>query len=482
MQNRRNFCCSQLTKFHNPNSMKSILRLLPLLVLVATATADDSKPPNIVLILSDDQGYTDYGFMGHEKIETPNLDKLARESALFRRGYVPTALCRPSLMTLISGLYSHQNKTTGNDPANTPANKSHAEIAGKDARELLISHIDQTGALPQWLASKGYVSHQSGKWWEGSYQRGGFTEGMTKGFPNKGGRHGDAGLKIGRDGIEPVTGFIDRSVAAEKPFFVWYAPFMPHTPHTPPARLLEKYIEKGVQERIAKYYAMCEWFDETCGALLDHIDESGISDNTLVVYVADNGWIQTEKGNYAPRSKRSPNEFGTRTPIMFRWTGRIRPADRPELCSTIDFVPTVLAAAGAKGPHDFPGLNLLPQLESGEKIERDTLFGESFAHDIADIENPQASLLYRWVIRGHQKLLLTYDGAPGKMKYPPQGGAPQLFDLKDDPSENVNLAVKNPNQVKELRALLDDWYAPTQRQVDTFVPAPPKLDRKLPRR
>ena len=287
------------------------------------ANAETQSPPNIVLILSDDQGYTDYGFMGHPEIETPHLDKLAKESALFRRGYVPTALCRPSLMTLITGLYSHQNKTTGNDPANTPANKAHADEAGKDARELLISHIDRTGALPQWLAKKGYVSHQSGKWWEGSPQRAGFTEGMTKGFPNRGGRHGDAGLKIGREGIKPVTEFIDRSVADKKPFFVWYAPFMPHTPHTPPARLFEKYKAKGVHERIAKYYAMCEWFDETCGALMNHIDDAGIKENTLVLYVCDNGWVQTEKGSYAPRSKRSPNELGTRTPLMFRWPGTI---------------------------------------------------------------------------------------------------------------------------------------------------------------
>jgi arylsulfatase A-like enzyme len=444
-------------------NMKIIPSLLLFLLMVATAAAD-SKPPNIVLILSDDQGYTDYGFMGHPEIETPSLDKLARESSLFRRGYVPTALCRPSLMTLITGLYSHQNRTSGNNPANTPANKAHAEKAGKDIREVLISHIDQTAALPQWLAKQGYVSHQSGKWWEGSYERAGFTEGMTKGFPNEGGRHGDAGLKIGRDGMKPVFEFIDRSVADEKPFFVWYAPFLPHTPHTPPARLFKKYQAKGLPERIAKYYAMCEWFDETCGALVKHIDDAGIAEDTLVVYVTDNGWIQTENAGYGPRSKRSPYEAGTRTPIMFRWPGTIPAADRPELCSSIDFVPTVLAAAGAAAPHEFPGLNLLPQLKTGKALERDTLFGESFAHDIADIENPQASLLFRWVIRGHDKLLLTYDGAAGKMKYPPEGGASQLYDLKSDPDEKVNLASKKPDLVKELSSLLTDWYEPTERQ------------------
>jgi len=96
------------------------------LTLIASSAAADSRPPNIVLILSDDQSYTDYGFMGHPTIETPNLDQLAKQSVVFRRAYVPTALCRPALMTLATGLYSHQNKTTGNDPARTAANAKHA--------------------------------------------------------------------------------------------------------------------------------------------------------------------------------------------------------------------------------------------------------------------------------------------------------------------------------------------------------------------
>jgi uncharacterized sulfatase len=451
------------------------------LVLATSLTAAAQNQPNVVLILSDDQSYTDYSFMGHPAIKTPHLDKLASQSALFRRGYVPTALCRPALMTLATGLYSHQNKITGNNPANTPANKAHADKTGKDPRALMIENIDETGALPMWLAEAGYVSHQSGKWWEGSHQRGGFTAGMTKGYPNPGGRHGDAGLKIGREGMAPVFDFIDGAVKDKKPFFVWYAPFLPHTPHNPPQRLLEKYQADGRSEPVAKYYAMCEWFDETCGALMKHLDDKGIAENTLVVYVTDNGWIQSDKGGYAARSKRSPNEGGTRTPIMFRWPGVIPAADRPELCSSIDIVPTILAAANARGPHEFPGLNLLPELKSGNAITRNTIYGESFAHDIADIEKPSASLLYRWVIRDHDKLLLTYDGAPGKMKFPPTSGDAQLYDLKADPAENVNLAKQKPELVKELSALLSDWYVPEDRVVGKFgaaTPNPPKRKKR----
>jgi uncharacterized sulfatase len=167
---------------------------------------------------------------------------------------------------------------------------------------------------------------------------------------------------------------------------------------------------------------------------------------------------------------------------MFRWPGTIPAADRPELCTSLDIVPTILAAAGADGPHDFPGLNLLPELGSGDAIDRDTLYGESFAHDIADIENPQASLLYRWVIKGHDKLLLTYDGKPGKMKYPPQGGEAQLYDLEKDPGETTNLATTQTEKVKELSILLDEWYVADQRKVGKVGKADPKAEKKRPRK
>jgi uncharacterized sulfatase len=440
--------------------------ILALLVTVVSLprTLAAKQMPNIVLIISDDQSWTDYTFMGHPSIQTPQLDKLARQSVVFRRGYVPTALCRPSLTTLVTGLYAHQSMVTGNDPADTPQNRQHADALGKSARELLISHIDSNPTVPRLLAQQGYLSFQCGKWWEGSYGRGGFTHGMTRGYPEKEGRHGDDGLAIGREGMQPVNDFIETAIEAKQPFFLWYAPFLPHTPHNPPERLLKKYTQPNRPAAIAKYFAMCEWFDETCGELLDQLDEQGVADNTLVVYVTDNGWIQNARGGYAPRSKRSPYEAGTRTPIMFRWPKTIEPADRPELCTSIDIVPTMLAAAGVEIPKRLPGLNLINNLQQQTPIERDTIFGEAFAHDIADIEKPETSLIYRWVIRDHSKLLLTYDGRQGRMKYPPAEARPQLYDLKEDPYEIINLAETNPSLVKELGSLIHDWYPLKERR------------------
>lgn len=445
-----------------------LMSLLLFLGLAASVHAAEPKSPNIVFILSDDQAWTDYGFTGHPVIKTPHLDRLAARSAWFPRGYVPTALCRPSLATLVTGLYSHQHKISGNDPShdlakpNTPA---YAEFQAK-----LIAHIDEHPTVPKLLASKGYVSHQSGKWWEGAYQRGGFTEGMTRGFPNPGGRHGDDGLKIGREGLKPVLDFIDASVERQKPFYVWYAPLLPHSPHNPPERLLANYRDKVPSIHVARYYAMCEWFDETCGQLIDHVEKRGQTNNTLFVYIADNGWIQDPQSpNFALRSKQSPNEGGTRQPILFSWPGVIKPGKRSELASSIDIVPTMLAAVQVTAPSNLPGLNLLPYLAEGKEIPRDSLFGEACSHDVADIDDPEASLLYRWTIEGRWKLILTYDGKLGRYAevHPRKELRPQLFDLEADPSEEHNLAANHPEIVARLAKKLQDWYPVTHRKVLT---------------
>lgn len=436
------------------------------LLVLSAASLSAAKKPNIVLILSDDQAWTDYSFMGHKQIETPHIDKLAKEGVVFPRGYVPTALCRPSLMTLATGRYAHQHGVTGNDPSRLHA-KRGSELYNQ-RRAQLISYIDRFDTLPELLGEQGYLSHQSGKWWEGNHKRGGFTHGMTRGFPQPGGRHGDDGLDIGRKGLQPIRDFVDLAVKQDKPFFLWYAPFMPHTPHTPPDRLFKKYAQKVDSPHVARYYAMCEWFDETCGELVKLIEDRGQRDNTLFVYICDNGWIQSpDKRGYAPRSKQTPYEGGIRQPIILNWPARLKAQERKELVSSIDLFPTMLAAAGARIPEGLPGLNLWPNVTSSKPVGRKAIFGEGFAHDIADIENPQASLLYRWTIEGRWKLLLTYDGevAAYQSTHPRTEKRPQLFDLLKDPHEKKNVAGAHPDVVARLVASIDNWYPVTERKV-----------------
>ena len=421
---------------------RTLLLLTAILSLASHASA--AKPPNIVLIISDDQSWTDYSFMGHEAIETPNIDRLAKQSRLFKRGYVPSSLCCPSLASMITGLYPHQTKITGNEPPMPPGGRD-SEQYRKQVQEC-VSFIDDLPTLPRLLAKRGYVSHQSGKWWQGHYSRGGFTHGMTHGDTKRGGRHGDVGLKIGREGMEEIFDFIED--AGDKPFFVWYAPFLPHTPHNPPKRLLDKYAKKTESKFIARYWAMCEWFDETCGQLLDHLDEKKLADDTIVLYVTDNGWIQrADNGRYAPRSKRSQYDGGLRTPIMVRWPNKVKPEDRPELANSIDLAPTILKACGLAPTKEMQGIDLL---DDTALAKRKSTYGAIYLHNAVDIHKPSANLTYRWLINGDWKLILPHkENVTTKAKHRDTGET-ELYNLAKDPHERNNLAKARQGRTKRL--------------------------------
>jgi arylsulfatase A-like enzyme len=412
--------------------------------------------PNIVLILPDDHGWEDLGFMGHPVVRTAHIDKLASESLVFTRGYVPTALCRPSLATLVTGLYPHQHGITGNDPP---------EKSGTAGRSEMVAVFKRNTTLLSLLHDKGYVSFQSGKWWEGNPLDHGFTAAMTHGDPTRGGRHGDEGLNIGREGMQPIYDFIQS--AGKKPFFVWYAPFLPHTPHRPPARLLEKYQRPDRPLPVARYYAMIEWLDETVGELLGYLDRQGLRHNTLVIYVADNGWIQSETGIAADqvktRGKLTPYEAGIRTPIALRWPARVKPNRNDQtLAGSIDVAPTTLRAAGTEPPAAMVGVNLL---DSTALARRKTLFGSLSAHTSVDVRNPVANLKYRTVVREDGwKLILPYE--PNRSTRLTIDGrtadwmslGPELYNVRDDPHEMKNLIGERPKIVEELRALIDKWW------------------------
>lgn len=411
--------------------------------------------PNVLLIISDDHAWTDYGFMGHPQIKTPSIDKLASESLVFTRGYVPSSLCRPSLATIITGLYPHQHGITGNDPdlpdpkVNPMAGRANPQFAA--FYETLMQRIEAVPTLPRILGKVGYVSLQTGKWWEGPFHRGGFTEGMTHGDPKHGGRHGDEGLKIGRQGLAPIFDFVRRAKSANQPFFVWYAPLMPHAPHTPPQEILAKYTALNLTPAQARYYAMCEWFDATIGELLDFLEKEGLRENTIICYLADNGWIQDpEKPNqFAPKSKRSPYDGGLRTPIMFSWPGRIKPQrDELTLVSSIDIAPTLLNLCNVPAPEGLPGVNVMDRTAL-EK--RRVIFGEVYAHNVADVAVPTKSLQYRWIIQDEWKLIVPADPTEKV----------ELYQILKDPHETVDLSEKQPERVKELKDTLDRWWPGT---------------------
>jgi len=397
--------------------------------------------PNIVFILSDDQSWTDYSFMGDENIETPRIDQFAKESLTFTRSYVPTPLCSPSLATIITGLYPKNHGILGNDKVyeRVKGDRKTSRENRAEAYKPIISAFKKQTTLPDMLKEKGYLSFQTGKWWHGKHKVGGFDYGMTHGNPKRGGRHGDYGLEIGRKGLDTINNFVNLSLKEKKPFFLWYAPFLPHRPHNPPARLFEKYKKKTDSEHLAKYWAMIEWFDETCGQLFDMFEEKGLTENTLFVYVCDNGWAQNpEKSGYLSHSKRAPYDMGIRTPIMYKWKGKITPKmDDKTITSSIDMVPTVLDILGIKKPENLPGVSVLDEKALNQ---RKGVFGEVYAHDFDAIEN---SMFYNMAIFPPYKIIIP---DPERKK----DEEVQLFNIDKDPFEKNNIAASNPEIVKDL--------------------------------
>ena len=449
---------------------------------------EEKKPPNIIFILSDDQAWGDYGFMDHPYIQTPNIDQLAKESATYTRGYVTSPLCGPSLASIITGKYAFQHGQTGNDAGNSdrdasrwiksgyPLNEPNKTVKKKSINYLFSkernAQFDVIKAkfykhklLTDYLSEKGYRSFQSGKWWMGSWKEGKFDAGMTHGDYKRNGRHGDEGLKIGREGLDPIFNFIDQTQKDKIPFFIWYAPFLPHTPHNPPEELLNKYLTVAPNESVAKYWAMCEWLDQTVGDLMSYLKEKSLDENTLVVYTTDNGWIQSDKRNrYAPRSKRAPHEGGVRTPIMFKLPGVIEPEiNHSTLVSNIDLVPTVLSFLNVSNK-ELPGINVL----NNEKLEqRQTLFIECYNHDILNVEKPSETVLYKvalnkkWKLMVPNKDLVIRDFTDPKSNYYGfYSNQIQLFDLERDPEEQQNLAKKYPEIVAEMSSQINEWWQP----------------------
>lgn len=424
------------------------MRLAALFALALTLHLSAGEPPNVVLIVSDDHAWTDYGFIGHPHIKTPHLDRLAAESLTFTRGYVPASLCCPSLASIITGLQPHRHKVTSNDPPCPPGMarkdfyKSAAFTAG---REHMNRHLEAVPTLPVMLKSHGYLSLQTGKWWQGHFSRGGFTHGMTTG-----GRHGDVGLDIGRKTMQPITDFIATATEQKKPFLVWYAPLMPHDPHTPPQRLLDKYLPLAPSVHVARYWAMVEWFDESIGELIATLEKTGQRQNTIIAYVADNGWIQDPaKPRYAPRSKQSQYDGGLRTPLMINWPGHVAAKRHDDIVvSSLDLVPTLLGCVGVPVPGGLDGIDLR---DAAAVAARPAIFGACYTHDSKDLDVPAKNLRWRWGISGGWKLIL-----PDATNEP--GSTPQLFNLERDAMEQNDLASTHPEQVERLRGLIDGWW------------------------
>ena len=451
--------------------MRDLLKMLATVLLLAGCDSNrgdsteeqdvSAQLPNIILLVGDDQGYPYFGFMGADYIHTPNMDSLAAGGTLFTDGYVSDNHCRPSLQTLLTGLLpiDYYQKAFA---------MADREIAARnipeDSMQVFREDFDRRGkafastnSLPRMLARIGYVSFQGGKWWEFNYQNGGFTHGMTKGWTEQDQKNGDWFLKhMGGDGMDlarvtnqPAYDFLEQTKG--KPFFMWFAPSLPHYPFDAPEKYYSLYRDKNMSESAKQYYANCTWFDDAWGQMVVHLKEKGLYDNTLVVYVNDNGWEQEpdqefwndpmRSHNGGDKGKSSIYDMSFRSPVIFSWPAKITAGVRTDaLIHSADIPATILDYAGVEIPDDFFGVSYRTVIEQEKSRIRDVVMGNVISTRGYTPENVMGVHVEgywvrkdNWFLRWH----VTHDEL-------------ELFDLSNDRRNDHDLSGEYPEVLTTL--------------------------------
>ena len=224
----------------------------------------------------------------------------------------------------------------------------------------------------------------------------------------------------------------------------------------------------------AKYYAMCEWFDETCGELLGYLDNKGLRENTLVVFTCDNGWstASSNRGDphqklwrsYAQRTKGSPYEGGIRNPILLSWPGKVKVEDSPDLAHAVDLFPTIVSAAGGTPPQELPGIDLF---DAESRAKRKAVYGVVHATHNMTLGDPNVTLQYVWCIEGVWKLIKRFHGtdvSQYKALHQWDQEPFHLYDLENDPHEKNDLVKKFPPIVSRMDQMIGEWQLETSKK------------------
>ena len=454
--------------------------LLPLILLGLSLNA---APPNVVLIVSDDQGYPDLGCIGSKPIQTPNLDRLAAEGTRATNFYVTWPACTPSRGSLLTGRYPQRNglyDMVRNDMVNYGHRFTAEEYAVSPEMTLGLDPKEIT--LGDMLRSAGYINGVVGKWDMGQAKRylplqRGFD--FFYGHGNNGidyythERYGIPSLFRGNERTQEDKGqyatdifgrealhFL-REHLSKKPVFL-YLPFnAPHGASTlaednggkkpgvqVPEAYAEKYRDLVKDEKLAHYYGAVTRMDEVIGDVLDALDQAGQTDNTIVLFMSDNGG--SGNGGNAPLrgSKSTLWEGGLRVPFIIRWPGKV-PAGKvtDEFLTALEIVPTLLAATGAAAPTQvtLDGFDMLPVLRGEKPSARTEMFWQRRADKAARVGD------WKWL-----------DSAKGK----------GLYDLATDPGETKDLSQENPEVVKLMQTRFAAW----KKAMDAAEPRGPFRD------
>lgn len=423
---------------------------LLLLVAAAVPRAGAQEGPNVVLVVTDDQGWGDVHTHGNEQLDTPNLDRLAAEGVRFDRFYV-NPVCAPTRAALLTGRYYLRTGTHG-------VTRGHETMR---AEEVTIAEA---------LRDAGYETALFGKWHNGAHYphdpngQGfdeflGFAAGHWNNYFDTDLVHNDAPVATNGYVTDVLTDaaldFIEAS--RERPFFLYLAYNTPHSPFQVPDRYYDKYRARGFDEKNASVYGMVENLDDNVGRILERIAALGLDEETIVVFLTDNGPNGDDRYNGDLRgAKGSVHEGGVRVPLFVRWPGRL-PAGSlvREIAADIDLFPTLLALAGVPIPEGPPldGTSLVPLLTGMAAGWPDRKLFQHWSGDRGVTAAPGAVRTSRW--RG----VRTREGF-------------ELYDMPSDPGERTDVAALYPRVAAELRAAYEAWFDDVTRQGFEPIPIP----------
>jgi len=433
--------------------------------LARGAGATSSRKPNFVVILADDLGWTGLRCFGSKYYETPNLDRLCAQGMKFTDGYADAPVCAPTRACLISGQYTPRtgvyrvsDMTKGNErfcpfiqPSKTPFG------------------LDKT-TIAEALKKLGYATAHFGKWHLGPEHP------SEHGFDvaiESSGKHFDPEMKPPMDVPKGtyLTDFLaDRALEfieqnRDRPFFLYFPDFLVHKPHEAKEELIAWFKDKpgiGAQSDPV-YAAMTYSLDLTVGRIVNKVDQLGLAEQTLIIFLSDNGG----RCVFGPDLKPKPNAFtdnlplregkgelyegGIRVPYIFRWPGRIKPGTVcHEPVTTVDLYPTLVEIAGGTPEPRYPldGVSLMPCLRDHRaKLNRDALYWYYPNFSGGPNKEGKWASIPRAAIRARRYKLIEYLIED----------RPELYDLESDIGERHNLAEKMPAKVEELRARLKAW-------------------------
>jgi len=413
--------------------------------------------PNIILIISDDAGYADFGFNGGKQIPTPNLDRLAKEGIVCRQGYVTASVCCPSRMGLMTGRYQQRFGAECNCPTKPTPGFTKKDL-GLDVSETTMGDD---------LKKAGYRTMMIGKWHLGDdpqynpMKRGfdeffGFLGGSRTYWPiktfdnHKSIWRNDKPIDEGKEITYTTDNMTDAAIEfigrnKKQPFFMYLSYNAVHTPMDAKEEDIEQFTEMTPKKRRV-YAAMTRSMDNNIGRVTKTLRDLGLEKNTMVVFINDNGGATNNASDNRPLrgAKGSYWEGGIRVPFTVKLPETIKAGtsyDQP--VSTLDLLPTFLSVAGAKHTgKKLDGTNILPYL-TGKKTAapHEYLFWRLWRASAARKGKWKLIRIADDPLKKERKLLLPV----------------MLFDLEKDPAEATNIAGQNPEVTTELLAALEQW-------------------------